>query len=126
MSDAFFGLILLVLREIVLVLKRELVAIRFGLLSLKEALAIVGVVVPEDDARSRLVLVQFQGWKMLQVFRGYVDQNLRKPRIFELCFRVTNPRFIVGRSRTRAERAQQESKQRKQHAMGPHFHLELI
>jgi hypothetical protein len=122
LSDALFGLILLVLREIVLVLKSELVAIRFGLASLKEALAIVGVVVPEDHARSGLVLVQFEGWKMLQVFRGCVDENLRKPSILELCFGVTNGRFIVGRSRTRAERAEHKSKQRKQRAKGPHFH----
>lgn len=127
LSDALCGLILLVLREIVLVLKRKLVAIRFGLVSLKETLAIVGVVVPEDHARSGLVLVQFEGWKLLQVFRGCVDQNLRKPSILEPCFRVTNGPFIIGRGRTRAERAeQQESKQSKQRTMGPHFHPELI
>src|SRR5215469_1543903 len=59
LRDALLGLVLLVLREIVLVLKGELVAIGFGLVSLKKALAIVGVVVPEDRAGSGLVLVQF-------------------------------------------------------------------
>jgi hypothetical protein len=126
LRDALFSLVLLVLREIVLVLKRELVAIGFGLVSLKEALAIVGVVVPEDQARSGLVLVQFEGWKMLQVFRGYVNQDLGKACILELCFRVTNSRFIVARSRTRPDRADQESKQPDQRAMGPHFHPDLI
>ena len=69
---------MLVLREIVLVLKRELVAIGFSLLSLKEALAVVGIVVPEDRAGAGLVLVQFQGWKILEVFRGCIDQNFGK------------------------------------------------
>ena len=50
---------MLVLREIVPVLKRELVAIGFGLVSFKKALAIIRVVVPEDRAGSGLVFVQF-------------------------------------------------------------------
>ena len=126
LRDALLGLVLLVLREIVLVLTRELVAIGLGLVSLKEAPTVVGIVVPEDHAGSGLVLVQFEGWELCQVFRGCVDQDLRKARIFELCFRVTNARFIVGRSRTRPDRAEQQSEQPDQRAMGPNFHPDLI
>jgi hypothetical protein len=126
LRDALCSLVFLVLREIVLVLQRQFVAIGFGLVSLKKALAIVRVVVPIDHARRGLVLVQFEGWKILQIFRGGVDQNLRKACILELRFRVTNGRFIVGSSRTRPDRAEQESKQPDQRAMGLHFHPHLI
>src|SRR5208282_5038852 len=67
--------ILLILRKVLFLLKPHRVTIGGVLISLIEALAIGGIVIPELDSRDALVLIQLERRQVLEVLGGHVDRD---------------------------------------------------